>query len=94
MELHTLSTLHKTRGKLIVKGLIKDRPVAFTVDTGTTVSVLHPDIVRHLQPQLNSFPIWTMTGSHSPVSYTHLDVYKRQFYNSVTNLLIHIVLNV
>ena len=48
----TVSMLHKTTGNLIVKGIIKDKPAAFTVDTCATVSVA--------------------------VSYTHLDVYKRQ----------------
>ena len=29
----------------------------------------------------NTFPTHTHTHTHTPVSYTHLDVYKRQFYN-------------
>ena len=48
----SLRSMHKTTGNLIVKGFIKDKPAAFTVDTGATVSIA--------------------------VSYTHLDVYKRQ----------------
>ena len=42
MELHTVSTLHKTTGNLIVKGLIKDKPTAFIDDT---VFIVHPGIV-------------------------------------------------
>ena len=62
-ELHTVSTLYKTTGNLIVNGLMKDKQAAFTVDTGSTVSVVRPDLATNRQPQFSSCTIQIVTGS-------------------------------
>ena len=44
---HTVSTLHKTSRNLIVNGFAEGKPTSFTVDTGATVSIVHPDLVSN-----------------------------------------------
>ena len=39
-EQHTVSTLHKTSGNLIVNGLTEGKPTSFTVNTAATVPIV------------------------------------------------------
>ena len=60
---HTVSTLHKTSGKLIVNGFAEGKTSSFTVDTGATVSIVRPDLISNRRPQISSCTIQTVTGS-------------------------------
>ena len=68
---------------------------SLTTDTGATMSTVRLDLVNNRQPLISSCTIQTVTGSpvkvlgkvdvRVPVSYTHLDVYKRQDYSIAVN---------
>ena len=65
-EQHTVSTLHKTSGNLIMSGHVEDKPISFTVDMGplhahSIVSITCPDLVSHCQPQFSSCTVQTIT---------------------------------
>ena len=57
--------LHTTIGNISVKGFINGKPTMFTVDMGTTLFIVHPDIFSQCHPQFSSYTIQTMTGSPS-----------------------------
>ena len=118
---YAISTLQKNSGSLVVTGFVQERPTSITVDTGATVSIVRPDMVKDLKPIWCSCSLRTATRrpvkvygkveihlrlgrlelNHQvlvadivdeailsvdvmnaygliAVSYTHLDVYKRQ----------------
>ena len=59
--------LHEISRNLIVNGFVEGTPASFTIDMGTTVSTVCPDIVSCLQPQLSYFTLQTVTGSQVKV---------------------------
>ena len=56
----------KVIGIVTVNGFVENKPDAYTVNMGITVSITCPDVYLYL------------TNCSTSVSYTHLDVYKRQ----------------
>ena len=60
---HKISTFHEIRGNLITDGFAKEQPETFTVDIGTTVSIVRADVVNNFYPALCSSTRQTGTRS-------------------------------
>ena len=79
---YAISTLQKNTGSLLVTGFVQERPTSITVDTGTTVSIVRPDVVKNLKPIWCSCSLQTATGRPGKVEI-HLHLGRLQFNHQV-----------
>ena len=85
MEEEDLETARPETGLTEVRIQIEGKEVKTLVDTGSEISVISEHILESLQEINKNIPILpvagvTIVGITGAVSYTHLDVYKRQVY--------------
>ena len=47
---YAVSTHKKNRESLVITGFVQEKLTLITVDTGATVSIVHPDVMKNLKP--------------------------------------------
>ena len=71
---YAISTLQKNSGSFVGTGFVLERPTS--IDTGATVSIMCPDVVKYLKPIWCSCSLQTATGRPVKV-YGKVEVHLR-----------------